>query len=270
MVSGQIRDYNQNYKLWKESVDTLFKDFDYDLYGQTWKDQPTPINVGEFVSFNKYDQNVIFETLVNGNIFNKIPYKSEWSKRPEFKNTLSGRGQTTLDQWLKDIITPAYSQIFGLQLCSLGVQKRYDMYVRYRWDNQIAKWVYEKDADSWHRTLLDFAKWDNNFKHTIQIEQQKSTCTFVPSVLHRDCKFIQDMCFLYKNDLQNRLNTNQFDWNYILNKIVETLRWTPTAHELWAEFLISLDQAIFINGPACVTHSKNGLDHYKPHKQWDI
>ena len=92
MVSGQLRDYNQNYNLWKESVDILFKDFDYDLYGQTWQDQPTPINVGEFVSFNKHDQNIIFDTLVNGNIFNKIPFNSEWTNRPEFRNTLMGRG----------------------------------------------------------------------------------------------------------------------------------------------------------------------------------
>ena len=269
MVSGQLRDYNQNYNLWKESVDILFKDFDYDLYGQTWQDQPTPINVGEFVSFNKHDQNIIFDTLVNGNIFNKIPFNSEWTNRPEFRNTLMGRGQTTLDQWLKDIITPAYSQIFGLQLCSLGVNKHYDMYVRYRWDNQIANWEYEDNADAWHRTLLDFAKWDHSFKHSIT-DERKSVCTFTPGVFHTDCRFIQDMCFLYKNDLQNSLNTDQFDWNYILTKIVEKLQFSPTAHELWAEFLIALNQSVLINGPMCVTHSKDGLSHYKPHKQWNI
>ena len=269
LVSGQLRDYNENYKQWKESIDTLFKDFDYHLYGLTWEDQPTPINVQDFVAFTKQDQNIIYNTLVNGNIFNKIPFRQQWTEMSEFKKILKGESNTTLNQWLRETITPAYSQIFGLQLCSQQVPSKYSMYVKYRWDIGIADYIYEDNKDSWHKTLLDFAQWQGEFKESPGYINT-SVCTFSPAILHGNCKFIQDMCFLYKQDVHKKLSESNFEWEYTLTKIIESIGWVPTAHELWAEFFIALNKMIYVQGPACVTHSANGQSSYKPHKRWSI
>ena len=270
MVSGQLRDYNENHEQWLADVQELFQDFDFDLYGHTWEDQDDPVNMEIFKGFKKTDQDIIWNTLIKDDIFQKIPVESEWFDMLEYQDALDVHSNTDLRQWIKSLITPTYSQLFGHKLCSeLCRNNDYAFFVRYRWDCGIDD-NRSYLMDYWRKNLLEFAHWQGEFGAGYQPEYN-SVCVFTPSVMYgRIGKFIPDLCFLYKPGVHQMFKDLDLDWNTKLRKIIEGTGVAITAHELWSHFIITSDYPIIVSGPNCVSFSNNSAKFDKPHKIWNI
>ena len=151
-ISGQTRGINDSTKLIR-SFDHLKDLFDIDFFGHTWTDQVAPININDFKNFQHTDQDEIWHEFKE-DIFNMIPFNTNWNQHPEYIKLLNGDGN--FSEFAKDRVKGVFGQIVSNHKCLEQINTaEYVAVIRWRWDNLMVNTVEFMDD------LLNFVEYKN-------------------------------------------------------------------------------------------------------------
>jgi len=153
-VSGQTRGIADtsalvnSFALLKHSAE-----FDIDFFGHTWTDQVAPININDFRNFQHTDQDEIWHEF-KGDIFNMIPFNSDWNQHPEYIKLLNGDGN--FSEFAKDRVKGVFGQIVSNYKCIEQINtSEYVAIIKWRWDNIL------RNPAEFTKYLIDFVEYKN-------------------------------------------------------------------------------------------------------------
>lgn len=259
-ISGQTRDYNQNIEKYRDMLDILFSDFEYDIYGHTWDDCAEPVNADEFKRFLMTDQDEIWN-FVKKDLFRLVPFRAEWIESQEYSAALEN--DTGFVQLCKRISNGAFGQFWSAYLCLNQIENidEYSFIVRMRWDNYLTL-DNEDIIAGFKKRLLDFKNkknMDSDFCSTGGVLLMNEMLVDKTGV------FFNDVFFILNTASAKKIINNSID--YAILDIYNKTSKRPTAHHLWYEYLVNICNCTLSNGLANVV-GINSSYLPKENKKW--
>lgn len=263
-VSGQTRGFNDRSDRFYESMDHIFQNVDYDLFGHTWTDQE--LDQSHYNIFNeiiKTPPEEIWEELnkepVNPFSFFLLTNKIRDSK--EYRLAMSGQGN--LADLMNTVITGCYAQLVsGYQAIALA-PPGYDAYIKTRWD--IDKAIDTFDLVKWHK---QFHEWiiNNNNRNAILEQYDYSTVQI---------ELFYDTVITFSAEAQKLIKNRT--WNYMLDDMFlndKHPRLLPeSSHALWKNFCTHLESEVSIMStetPFGFAYNLEQEKKFKTNKKWGI
>jgi len=263
-ISGQTRDINEGYGIQKllEVISIFEDDWDVDLYGHTWSDHedPSPMLLNRLTSYTSEDQSVIWDAITSpNNIVSNFDTqhwdqwfqtKQEWWDDPEYRAILDGTSDTSYIDFAKERIYGAVGQCWSAHR-SFNLVKdnitsnKYQAVVRLRWDMNI-NWSQgrpqtEARIEIFKQQLYDWIHYKNDFAD--QDKEHYSNCLVANHMIVRDfnAPFFNDFCFVFRANDSDVIKHIVFSdvMQAFKNIFEKTQGGLPSAHTLWAHYLIS-------------------------------
>ena len=256
-VSGETRTHNHldSNQDFHESLEKLFGDWDYDLYGHTWQHCDRPINLYKFVDFKQTNQDDIWEQFVKHNIFDRVPFRTSWNDNIDYRRLFED--DTGFLDFCKQRAAGCYGQIWSWHKTTKMITdsgKRYDFYFRWRWDNSCI----DEHVDEFNDTLHHFLNNTGNYAGWMEDSNILTAYPILNGNTMHDTFFVLKELFVDHN-LCNTLN----------NVVINNLPHRHTAHELWYGYLTELGYHIAAGLPNLrKTIIKD--EYERPNKDWDI
>lgn len=262
-VSGQTRGFNDRSDRFYESIDDIFQDFDYDLFGHTWTDQEIDQSHYDiFKQIIKTPQEEIWKELNKRplNPFSFFLLTDEIRDSAEYQLAMSGQGN--LADLMNQVITGCYSQLVsGAQAISLAPLGEYQAYVKYRWD--ISKTVDDIDLVEWRKQFYEWVI--NNNNRNAVLEQY-------------DCHSVQrtlfyDMMITFSTEARGKFRT----WPMLLDDMFINPKYSrlipESSHDLWKNFCTHIESEVSImttQVPFGFAYDPVLVHPHKTNKKWGI
>lgn len=248
-VSGQTRRHNDYSNEWFGTITELFGDYDYDLFGHTWSDQPTPITKSKFKKFTVDDQ-IMMEKWIEEDPQQRLYHNIGWIQHKDYHIKLKD------GSWYEHAIGAtkrAYGQFWSALLCYELVNSDYDLIVRYRWDIGL-----KENKEQVKRAIHNFSKAQNLTSALPgqidrNIEPMINTDVLVSTPSRSD--YIEDLFFVSNSNILKCKYKPIGHWMDEMMKIQYPEK--PVAHKGWASLLKALQLNIVTNMP----NAHHNLDH---------
>ena len=240
-VSGQTRRHNDYNNEWFGAITELFGDYDYDLFGHTWLDQPIPITKSKFKKFTVDDQSMM-ERWAEKDPLQRVYHDISWIKNKDYHAKLVD------GSWYEHAIGAtkrAYGQFWSALLCYELVSSDYDLIVRYRWDISL-----QENIQQVKRAIQNFAK-AQSYTEALQgqidknFEPMINTDVLVSTPSRSD--YIEDMFFVSNNKILKCKSKPIAYWMDEMMRIQYPEK--PVAHKGWASLLKAMELNVVAGMP---------------------
>ena len=276
-LSGQTRDIN--------SIDNLDRllyyinecfprdQYDVDIVGHTWSDQPLPNNTEPFLEIAQTDQDEIVQWVMQ-DLGLRLPFRTAWNHNSEY----TSMDNNQLVEHLKNSAKGVYGQVWSFwESMRLAVKamsnKRYSAVIKWRWDTGLMPVQTNHQPELLDVNIKEFTRLFNDYVNRVgpwqTYEHAVDGICASPAVLPSKGKttaYIPDHVFWFSTqatkDIANTPVTKTFDAVCERNAIM-----IPSSHAMWAEYIYELDinlMAVFPDIFTCF------YDTDKPNKRWRI
>ncbi len=266
-ASGQTRIHNEQREQFYESLEALFGEHKYHLFGHTWDDQELPNDVENIVVT---DQNDVWENIVRnpnepktGNgWFGAMIYDKRWLDNPEYNAVLDGEGD--MHAFVKKIIIGLYSALVSnwhavnLPQSSETV---FDCYFKIRWDLILSG---EFNKQIWRDNL-------NRFIDGGKMFPPKRVMTHGNTIIRPEgSAYVNDLIFAFNNKAADAINNNNIYDSLLEMNEAGILKYHT--HDLWTTYFKHLGINIVVGYPTePVSMNRGSFEPGKSfNKEWYI
>ena len=272
-ITGEMRSYEKYKETFHNDMETLFGDYEYDLYAHTWHSESLPIDRSPFTETKSTDQTNIWTRLCEEDPFSAICMTSAIRNSQEYKNALAGEGNMV--ELMKTITMGTYAQLVSTYEAMNMAPCGYDGYVKFRWD--ISCRYNPGKADM-------IQQWKEHFNKFIT-EPQTLTNTDANVLIAGDvivksnptglkahaATYIQDLMLTFSPAAHTKMLENNIHMT-INDMAWKRLLGVHHSHELWCLYFEYLGIAIISSPYDIVGWNEDNRDfeHLKTNKKWEI